>query len=434
MKRILLSVTVLAAVCLLGLAGCQKEPPEPAHQHTFGDWKLQQSASCQKEGRQTRTCTTCGDTEEAAISKTPHSLNAYKICRECGYVSFDPNADLVELGNTVAPWYDAGAPANCAWDLIVWEGKLYRTAGDYDKNPGIVVLWAYDIANQQWYKSAEIPEEALHRLVEIDGKLMTPGVDPRGGWELGNYYVLGKTWEQVRNLPNGIHNFDMIEFEGKIFAGLGVEGGKHPCVMSTDKGQTFDFVYLYKNGEKVDTTGMTYIRIYEYWIFRGELYALVTLDSDTSFYRFDGEKWIWMSSAAGFITSNRANYNYFNAKLELDDTCFIVSNRLLAVKDFADSTQTQLIEMPGGEYVSDAMLKDGILYTLCYKQTDEQTYEIVIYKSATGQAGSFTQVVRFDYAVPACSFTLEGDYFYLGMGSKRLTHKSNGMILRVKNP
>lgn len=426
-----LLAVLLTAACLFGLFGCQKEP---AHQHTFTNWELQENPNCTKEGRETRNCTTCGCTEERPIAKAAHSFNAQKICRNCNYVDFDPNADFAELGNAVMPWYDAGAVANCAWDLVVWNGILYRGVGDYDKNPGVAILHGYNIATQCWEIHSEIPEEALHRFIEIDGKLMTPGIDPRGGWELGNYYVLDKGWKQVRNLPNGIHNFDMIEFDGKIFAGLGVESGKSPCVMSTDKGQTFSSVPLYKGGQQVSTEGFTYIRIYEYWTFQNQLYALVNLDSNYDFYRFDGDKMVWVGSAAGYVTSNRANYNYFNAKLELGNTCFIVSNRLLAVTDFANSSSTQVIAMPGGEFVSDAILQDGTLYTLTYKEKADKTYEIVIYKSTSGETGSFTEVARFDYAVPACSFALERDYFYIGMGSKRAIHKSNGMVLRVKKP
>ena len=287
---------LLVGACLLSIAGCQKPqngeepdpsiqvqmpglegggtitpttepteaPTEPPCEHTFPDWALQAKPSCIREGVESRYCTGCMTREIRSLPLGEHDFAANHVCRVCKYVTFDPDADIVELGNMVSGRYDAGAIANCAWDLVVWDGVLYRAAGDYDKNTGTVAIWAYDIATQTWKLTGEAKEEALHRFVQLGSILTTPGIDPKAGWELGNFYALvDGTWIQYRNLPNGVHNFDMIEFDGKIFAGLGVEAGNSPCVMSTDWGQTFQPVPLYKDGVVVDTTGQTYIRIYE---------------------------------------------------------------------------------------------------------------------------------------------------------------------------
>ena len=441
MKRVY--AMLLALACCLSLFGCGKtETPQaanptqeqlPAHQHTFAQWALLQAATCQQEGKEQRICTECGAVETRKTDKLLHDLNPYSICRNCQYVAFDQDADFVELGIPTANWYDAGAVANCAWDLKLWNGKLYRAAGDYDKNSGNTIIWAYDIAEQQWQYTFETSDEAIHRFAEIDGKLYAPGVDPTEDWDLGNYYVLdGAKWTKVRNLPNGIHNYDMVEFDGKIFAGLGVSAPNSPVVMSTDKGQTYSFVPLYKDGKQVDTTGMTYIRVYEYMIFNDQLYAYVTLDSSKDIYRFETDKMVWVGQSKGLVYNKRTNYSYFNAKFQLGDTCFLVSNHLIGVKDFADPSTAGRAAMPQNEYVSDALLADDLMYVLAYRQKDDSTYQTVIYSSKTGQTGSFTEVVQFDYAVPPTSFTFDGDYFYIGMGSKHAVHEKNGMLLRVK--
>lgn len=419
------------------LAGCKKpaEPAEPAHVHTFTDWTLQATASCKYEGREDRYCTECGEKEERPIPKTPHDLGAYNICRTCSAVEFDEDAALVELGNVVAPWYDAGAVANCPWDLVVWDGILYRAAGDYDKNSGITPIWGYNIADKTWKLTGEAKDEALHRFIDICGILTSPGIDPRQDWRLGNFHILQDgAWRQVRNLPNGVHNFDMVGFDDKIFAGLGVEEGNSPCVMSTNGGQTFDFVPLYKDGQKVDTKGKTYIRIYEYMVYQNQLYALVSLDSDYSFYRFEVDKLVYVGDARRYIVSDRSSFNYLNSKVEWGDTLYMVNNVLWAMKDFADPSANKVVKMPNGEKVADALLLGDVLYTLAYAQKADGTYETVIYKSATGAEGSFTEVLRFDYAVPPCSFTQDSGYFYIGMGSKKMIHTANGMVMRAKMP
>lgn len=431
---------LLTIACSLSLFGCKKEesalttePTQAPHQHIFGEWTLQAAARCDAEGKEERRCD-CGFTESRKLPLEEHDLNAQNICRTCSWVEFDEDADLVELGIVCDAWYGTGTVANCAWDLKLWNGKLYRGAGDYDKNSGSTVMLAYDIANRRWEVTGTANDEAIHRFVEIDGKLYAPGIDPTEDWVLGNYYVLnGERWTKIRNLPNGIHNYDMVEFDGKIFAGLGVSAPNSPVVMSTDKGQTFSFVPLYKDGKQVDTTGMTYIRVYEYMVFNDQLYAYVTLDSDRGIYRFEGDKMVWVSKPKSLVYNKRTNYNYFNAKFQLGDRYFLVSNHLISVTDFTDPSTTGRAVLPQNEYVSDALMKDDLMYALAYRQKDDGTYQTVIYSSKTGLTGSFTEVVQFDYAVPPTSFAFDGDYFYIGMGSKNAVHEKNGMVLRV-NP
>lgn len=402
------------------------------HTHTFGEWVLQADSTCVVEGREERRCSECGFAESQTLEKTPHELNDQNICRNCSWVEFDENADLVELGIVCNAWYDVGAVANCAWDMKLWNGKIYRAAGDYDKNSGSTVILAYDIASRRWEVTGTAADEAIHRFVEIDGTLYTPGIDPTEDWDLGNYYVLdGESWTKLRNLPNGIHNYDMVEFDGKIFAGLGVSAPNSPVVMSTDKGKTYNFVPLYKDGKQVDTTDMTYIRAYEYMVFNDQLYAYVTLDSSKEIYRFETDKMVWVGQSSGLVYNKRTNINYFNAKFQLGDRYFLVSNHLIAVKDFADLSTAGRAVLPQNEYVSDALMKDDLMYVLAYRQKDDGTYQTVIYRSKTGLTDSFTEVVQFDYAVPPTSFTFDGDYFYIGMGSKHAVHEKNGMVLRA---
>ena len=345
-----------------------------------------------------------------------------------------PAASIVELGNIVADRYEPGHISNCAWDLAVWDGVLFRCAGDYDDNTGLVPIWGFDLASQSWKLTGEAKEEAIHRFVKLGAVMATPGIDPLETWTWGNFYVWSNGWHQYRNLPGGIHNFDIVEFEGKIFAGLGVDENKSPCVVSTDGGVSFQHIPLYRDGKVVDSTGMTFIRIYEFIVYQNQLYAMAYFEGDWGFYRYEGDKFVYISSAASYVAGSRTNYNYLNAKFQFGDTCFVVSNRLHAVKDFADNSANKIIAMPNNGDVVDALVADGGMYTLSYTKKADGNYETVIYRSATGQEGSFTEVLRFDYAVPPCSFALDAGYFYIGMGSKNLTHIANGMVLRATMP
>ena len=190
------------------------------HVHTFGDWALQEASTCVTEGKEVRRCSVCDFGETRALPLEDHKLNGSSLCKTCRKVIFDDNAPLVELGVVSDALYGSGAKANTPWDVKCWNGKVYRASGDYDKNSGASIL-AYDVANRVWDTAYKVKDEAIHGFVEIGGKLVAPGIDATQGWEYGNYYELqadGK-WKQIRNLPNGVHCFDMIECGGKIFAG-----------------------------------------------------------------------------------------------------------------------------------------------------------------------------------------------------------------------
>ena len=59
-------------------------------------------------------------------------------------------------------------------------------------------------------------------------------------------------------------------------------------------------------------------------------------------------------------------------------------------------------------------------------------YHTVIYKSTTGEKGSFTEVASYDYGgFPMC-FDYDGEHFYVGTGLNAIDDSKLGMVLRVK--
>lgn len=426
---------LLAALLCLTLWGCSKEPQ---HQHTFGDWVLKETASCAKEGVEERICAECKTAETRPVAKLPHRLNSYNVCKDCRYVDFDQDAAFVELGIPCNDWYGSGVGANSVWDVVVWRGKIYRGAGDYDTNSGSAIILAYDIGTQTWEISGYTDEEAIQRFVEIDGKLYTPGIDPTEGWDLGNYYVLdGGKWTKLRNIPNGLHNFDMIEFDDKIFAGLGTETLGNTVAVSQDKGETFSFVPLYRDGALLDTSGYEYSRTYAFVEYHNSLYAMIRFKKngvssyDTFIFRYVDGKMEYQSVADGRLqgTSGR---NLWQGRLEWKGICYLTSTALNAVTDFSKPETHKQIPMPNGGVVTDILLYNDELYVLSFVFKEDLTCSVVIYKSATGEEGSFTEVTSFDYAGMPISFDFDGDHFYVGIGTSFADPSKTGMLLRVK--
>ena len=441
MKKLCL---LLAIACCVGLFGCTE--PEVVHTHTFGEWKLQENATCAHEGREERRCTGCGFTESQTIPALPHELNEKNICKNCRYVEFDKDAELVELGVICDEWYVDNLTARFVWDLKVWNGKLYRAAGDYDKNSGSTMILTYDIAKQSWAVTGYAADEAIHSFEQIGGTLYAPGIDATGGWDYGNFYVLQEdgTWKQTRNLPNGVHCFDMIEHDGKIFAGLGTETVGNTVAVSADGGKTFTFAPLYKDGQLYKPSGCQYSRTYEFVKYNGQVYALVrfmmNIGGTWEVFRYEDGKMHYMANGFNLLGAS-ASRKYFCGEFEFNGACYIASGGLTVVTDFSDPENWKKIPMPGKETVIDAFLRDGTIYVLASVQNRNpsthfvDSYKTVIYKSTTGTEGSFEEVLSFDYwAAPMC-FDYDGTYFYIGTGTAISKEKDKtGMVLRAKAP
>ena len=454
MKRIF--AMILAFACCMSLFGCggknssnptqateptaSQLPSQPPHmEHTFGAWTVKTSPSCLNEGRAERRCTVCSVAESRTLPKSDHKFNAQNLCTKCYQVDFDDETALVELGVVCDNWYGSGSKANYAWDIKVWNGKVYRAAGDYDKNSGATTILAYDIANRRWVKTGTADDEAIHRFVEIGGTLYTPGIDAIGNWDTGNFYVLDEDgkWKMTRNLPNGLHCFDMIEFDGKIFAGLGTETLGDTVAVSQDQGKTFTFIPLYRDGTLLDTSGYEYSRTYAFVEYTGDLYALVTfkktgsLSYDRFVFRYEDGKMQYQSVADSRLTGQTGS-NYWQGKVEWKGVCYLTSTALNAVTDFSKPETHKQISMPNGGVVSDILVHNDQLYVLSYKFQEDMTCNAVIYKSATGEEGSFTEVASFHYAAFPISFDFDGEHFYVGTGMCLADSSKAGMILRVK--
>lgn len=431
---------IIALIGCLLLGACQKAPEKPAHQHTFGDWVLQERSTCVKEGRENRRCSECGFTESRSIEKLAHRVDAYNICKDCMRIEFDDSADFVELGVVCNNWYGGGDTATTAWDVKVWNGKVYRGAGDYGENSGVTKILAYNIGQKTWEVAGVANDEAIHRFVEINGTLYSPGIDPTGNWSSGNYYVLDENgkFQLHRTLPNGVHCFDMIEFDGKVFAGLGTEKKSKTIAFAPVGSEDFQFVPLYKDGKVFPTSSYSWTRTYDFVEYNGSLYALVSLQmgigSRYVVFRYEDGKMVYQAEAGSLISGISTGRNYWEGDFQFNGACYLTANHLYAITDFSNPDTWKKIEMPNQEQVCDAFLRDGVIYVLANKQTTKngvRNHHAVVYKSTTGQEGSFEEILSFDYPVMPCAFDWDGQYFYIGMGSYGSAEKG-GMLLRVK--
>lgn len=350
------------------------------------------------------------------------------------------NIEYVFLGTPLADRYSNGERARCALDLIFYNEMLYAGSGDYDINLGPATISRYDPGYDVWDTSATVPDEEVNRFFVIDGKVMTPGIDPKEDWDLGNYYVLsddGLTWEKVRTIPNGIHTFDMIEYGEGIFVGCGVSSGGHPVRVSWDGGETFTPVEMRKDGVFLDTTAYDFVRTYDFFLREGILYATLHLSTSSDLppmptrrelYRYDAENGIFVFEAdlQGVYEYKRNTFVYVDAKAEFDGALYLTTG---VFYDASDLTSPKRIELCEGETVSDLYLANGKLYALTYKPEGEG-YRIKVYAKTSAEE-AFKEQFNFYYDVPAASLAVDDTDFYLGMGYTRKSHEKNGDVLYI---
>ncbi len=345
------------------------------------------------------------------------------------------NIAFTELGIPTAERYPEGDMARCAWDMVAYDGKIYFGSGDYDVNKGPADIWCYDIENESWLLSGTVPDEEVSRFRFLGGALTAPGTDPKEDWALGNYYVLENgTWVPHRVLPGGIHNFDMVEYKGMLFAGMGVVGGEYPIARSTDGGEGFEQIEIRKDDAVLDTSAYTIVRCYDFFVLNGALYATLTSDSLYELYRYDDAEgcFVYHSDWKEKIKISRYKYASIGEKLTLGNTLYFTAGNLYVATDMKEPMQ---VSLPDGFLVLDLCIAEDTLYLLCAgKDAESGKIKTSVRRLESSEERTFTELFNFLYDVPPMSMVIEDGDFYIGMGNGRKPNEKNGSVLYIADP
>lgn len=342
-------------------------------------------------------------------------------CSAVAPASVEPSH--TNIGAPMADYFDdVRAESRNPWDMAAFDGKLYIGAGDYDKNTGPINLNAFDIKKREWYDTGLLQDEEISRFRIYDGTLYAAGIDPKTDWAYGNFYkTTGDEWTTVSNVPGAVHMFDMIEFDGKMFYGLGTgDYYNTPVKMSADGGKTYTNIPFYKGDNLLMAEKeFNYTRVYNFFILKDELYCYFrnyTASSEAlnkygsgGIYKFDGSAFRYYETLVGKFTDMNIAYATIPAAETVGDTLYFTTGKFYKTDDLINYTE---IVMPDEGLVTDLLQEDGVLYVLSRKQQQDGSFKTTIWRYDDVPTALYT----IDYELGGQSFAKDGTTFYVGIG------------------
>ncbi len=289
------------------------------------------------------------------------------------------------------------------WDMIIFDGNLYIGAGDYDKNISPQQAYSFDLTNKVWVDRGRIPDEQIAKFITINGELMISGTDPTEDWDYGNFFKLenGK-FVKYRTIKGGIHCFDMVEFNGDIFASVGLEGESFPVLISKDNGLTFENIpYKTDDGSKIVDQ-----RVYKLFVLNQRLFALC----GSKVYEYDGESFVFVYDWTDQYVRGYNFYNRIPTSVEFNRKHYFTTGYLFSF----DETFELDYHPFDRTLVSDIQVINGELYILCSAINPQGGFTVSVRKSTDGE--NFQPIFGVNTTLPALSFALDKNTFYLGLG------------------
>ncbi len=358
---------------------------------------------------------------------------------------------ITDIGSPINDYYTKELTreyptARNPWKMAIYNGVLYVATGDYTQNSGNTPIFAYDLEEKEWKAPYITADESLEVFREIGGKLYAVGNDSTAPtWEYGNYYELdGEGWLAHKDLPGAVHCFDIIEYDGAKFFGIGTENGGISPVLRADNNGGYSSVEFIKDGEsRLSAELLEFCRAYNFFIAGGELYVFLLapyLDGETQtayeIFKYDGEKFVYHRaldySGVGFLRvpdgdkNKLLRQNFFTYEFTKDGCAYFASGYLFKTADFLSFER---VHLPNGGAVTDMLEVSGEYYVLSFTKEDDM-YKNTVWRMEEGD--SFEKVLEFEHeGAYALSFAFDGERFYIGMGNRANT-KYVGTVYRTK--
>ena len=328
------------------------------------------------------------------------------------------------IGRPYESFFGSNEDAKNVWDMVVYDGKLFLGSGDYGRNSGCKIA-CYDLKSQAWTLQ-KVPDEEVNDFCIIDGKLVTPGIDPQADWSMGNFYVYeNDEWNTVRTIPGGIHNFCMVEHDGLIFAGLGVIEGQTPVACSVDGGKTFKQVPFYKDGKPWCVEHSDNDRALNLFVLKEQVYAVI--GPEICLYAYEDGCFTYVTDwyrKINFQSNFLSPRSHFFEVVTYHDTLYLATGYLFRVTD-VEAPKFVSLE---GNCVCDLYVDNDTLYVLTSRKGEDDEYICSVY---TVDEDEHELLFCFLDEIPAKSFAVSDSEFYFSLVYRSsVSEKRSGYVLR----
>lgn len=160
---------------------------------------------------------------------------------------------------------------------------IFAIGNDPGNENGSVVV-DVDMDGNITFQYALQEQGAAVTILDSEGDIIVPGIDPTESWDFGNVYIGGM---KKRNLTNVIHSFGACLHNGYLFVATGVHLGDESTFRgfvfrSSDLGDTWDSPVQVSN-----------YRVYDIISFNGLLYVIANNFQDPfiAVSNDDGQAW-----------------------------------------------------------------------------------------------------------------------------------------------
>lgn len=339
--------------------------------------------------------------------------------------------------------------ARNVWDMQVYNNKLYLGHGNcnnYSSNAqeGQIPICYYDMTQQNFVREYMTDEDQLSNYKLLDGQLYLPGLDSRESWEYGNFYrLVDGHWEKYRNVPNGVHVFDMAMVNGILYVSTG-SGDGNVLYKSDNCGKTWKPVTIsaYPPFFPISNRMHTLIG------YRNKVYATsavfsaagdttrnkaVVIDGTTvstiNIYRdkiLPGTQKPYQYYMLGRATTALEKMVYISHRYDYYNTW--IPEALYFAADLNKAARVVLPETAA--VPMDIAVRGSCVYVLAYLKVLDAKYTNFVFR--TENTFEWTEVLRFNHDTFARSFEEVYGNFYFGMGcfTERIP-ASTGKILRL---
>ncbi|MCX6051258.1 MAG: hypothetical protein NTZ60_01985 [Campylobacterales bacterium] len=364
------------------------------------------------------------------------------------------------IGNPFNSNYPNDTFARNVWDMQVYNNHLYFGIGNSantgpSQNVGPVPLYQYN--GTLFTNEYTVDEEEIDLFKVYNNTLYIPGLDATQSWDYGNVYtkVLDNNWRKDRTVPKALHIMDLVLYDNKIFAALGVELEDDKEIVSSENNALTWTQY------SVAGSG----RIYSFLPVENKLYAIKLMrdSSYDSIFEYSGNNKTFEAITINtlhlhlllpYTTYSMSRYKIFRVTPYKEKTFYIgaahyndfdplpvglyeahLNNQQLA---------TNKITLPAQYTPRDMIIYDNILYLLASKQNQSNVTNYVLKANLLLSTLKFEEVLNFEYPIFSRSFELYNNDFYFGMGCdlndvNNLDNPTNnnlpsqtGNILRIK--